>query len=231
MTVRAVWPRCRPPRRSSARDGASPTSGTKSTCNCANRPRKTERGRCWWPREISSWSHVWGEFYSSYFRCLYLFYWYVIGTIKILAPRCLIVSYFEDYGLGWFYFSCYLGKCKYILVWRLMLKFEKSMKFFMLWRNKNGKRSVLGFVWESSLNLDCDILVHVYLGLGSNPGSTSSVLSRALMLYHCPGWDLYFHQLHHSSSSVGGTLTCVNLFANAMMCVAVVKSCVSVQCL
>lgn len=130
-----------------------------------------------------------------------------------------------------FFFSCYLGTCKYILVWRLMLKFEKSMKFFMLWRNKNGKRSVLGFVWESSLNLDCDILVHVYLGLGSNPGSTSSVLSRALMLYHCPGWDLYFHQLHHSSSSVGGTLTCVNLFANAMMCVAAVKSCGSVQCL
>lgn len=229
MTVRAVWPRCRPPRRSSARDGASPTSGTKSTCNCANRPRKTERGRCWWPRKISSWSHVWGEFYSSYFRCLYLFYSYVIGTIKILAPRCLIVSYFEDYGL--IFFSCYLGTCKYILVWRLMLEFEKSMKFFMLWRNKNGKRSVLGFVWESSLNLDCDILVHVYLGLGSNPGSTSSVLSRALMLYHCPGWDLYFHQLHHSSSSVGGTLTCVNLFANAMMCVAAVKSCGSVQCL
>lgn len=71
----------------------------------------------------------------------------------------------------------------------------------------------------------------VNMGLASNPGSTSSVLSRALMLYHCPGWDLYFHQLHHSSSSVGGTLTCVNLFANAMMCVAAVKSCGSVQCL
>lgn len=95
--------------------------------------------------------------------------------------------------MGWFFFLCYLGKCKYILVWRLMLKFEKLMKFFMLWRNKNGKRFVLGFVWESSLNLDCDILVYVYLGLGLNLGSIFFVLSRVLMLYYCFGWDLYFY--------------------------------------
>lgn len=155
--------------------------------------------------------------------------WYVIGTIKILAPRCLIVSYFEDYGLIFFFML--FGNMQVHSSMEINVKVWKINEFFMLWRNKNGKRSVLGFVWESNLNLDCDILVHVYLGLGSNPGSTSSVLSRALMLYHCPGWDLYFHQLHHSSSSVGGTLTCVNLIANAMMCVAAVKSCGSVQCL
>lgn len=143
MTVRAVWPRCRPPRRSSARDGASPTSGTKSTCNCANRPRKTERGRCWWPRKISSWSHVWGEFYSSYFRCLYLFYWYVIGTIKIVAPRCLIVSYFEDYGLIFFFML--FGNMQVHSSMEINVKVWKINEIFHVMKKQKWKKICFGF--------------------------------------------------------------------------------------
>lgn len=47
----------------------------------------------------------------------------IIGTIETLVPRCLDVSYFEDYGL--IFFQCNLGTCKYIQ-WRLMIKLKNQ---------------------------------------------------------------------------------------------------------
>lgn len=47
----------------------------------------------------------------------------IICTIETLVPRCLNLSYFEDYGL--IFFQCISGTCKYIL-WRLMIKLKNQ---------------------------------------------------------------------------------------------------------